>query len=141
MKTTIALVGLLAVLGFQETQAGDVFSLLRVSTPLVISGSAGFRAGDDALAMRPSLQVEAGIGGGRLAIGLDNTGKPGLGFGLKAAFLRTWLFPVEVDEDQMFLGIEGEISIKKLVFSLGGYRRTGDGEDDWLASAGLGFVF
>lgn len=119
--------------------AVEPFLVLRVSTPLVASGSAGLRFGENEY--HPSMQAEAGIGGGRIAVGFDSTGEGRFGFGFKAAVLRTWLEPIEVDEDQTFLGVEGEVSIRRFLLNLGGYRRVGDGADDWLLSAGLGFVF
>jgi hypothetical protein len=141
MKRKISGLGLMLCLLGQAAFAADGFTVLRVSTPLIVSGSAGLRFGDDASALRPTLQAEAGVGGGRIAIGFDNTGHSSLGFGLKAALLRTWFEPVEVDEEQNFLGLEAELSIKKLLLNAGGYRRIGDGDDDWLTSVGLGFVF
>jgi hypothetical protein len=124
-----------------SASAVEPFLVLRVSTPLVASGSAGLRFGADKNAMSPSMQAEAGLGGGRIAVGLDSTGRGRFGYGFKAAVLRTWLEPIEADEDQTFLGVEGEFSIRRFLMNLGGYRRVGDGEDDWLLSAGLGFVF
>ena len=137
--------GLAALLFFLPAlpgaQAADGFSVLRLSTPLIFSGSLGLRLGDDPESLRPTLQAEAGVGGGRVAIGFDHTGASTLGFGIKAALLRTWLEPIEVDKDQTFLGLEAEASIKRLIFNVGGYGRLGDGNDDWLVSTGLGFIF
>ena len=42
---------------------------------------------------------------------------------------------------QIFPGLEAELTIKKLLLNAGGYRRIGEGDDDWLTSVGLGFVF
>ena len=113
----------------------------RLSTPLVASAAWSLRFGDQEDGLRPVLQAEAGVGGGKLALGFDSTGDGAFGLGLKAAYLTTWFEPIEVEEDQDFLGLEGELSIKRLVLNLGGYKRIGDGEDDWLTSAGLGFIF
>ncbi len=120
-------------------RAVDDFLVLRVSTPFIFSASAGLRFGGETYA--PTLQGEVGVGGGKIAVGLDGTGHNKVGLGLKAAFLRTWIEPVDVEKDQSFLGVEGELSIYRLVANLGGYRRVGDGEDDWLLAAGLGFYF
>jgi len=49
--------------------------------------------------------------------------------------------PIDVDANQDFLGLEYEFSFKRLIANIGGYRRISDGDDDWLAAAGLGFVF
>ena len=124
------------------TWAVDPFTVLRVSMPLMVSGSAGIRLGDHAEGvMRPAMQVEAGVGGGRIAIGLDNTGEAGIGYGMKAAIMQTWLKPVEIKRDQTFLGLEGELSIRQLIVSVGGYRLISSGDDNWMASVGLGFFF
>jgi hypothetical protein len=120
--------------------AAETFMVLRVSTPLVASGSAGIRFGDPRDGLQTAIQAEAGVGGGKLALGFDGTGQGGFGYGIKAAFLRTWFEPIDVDEDQNFIGIEGEISIKRLILNLGGYGRVGDGDDDWMVSAGVGFI-
>ncbi len=138
MLVLIAIVGTLAV---QAANAADGFATLRVSSPLIASASAGLRLGQDPTEMRPTLQAEVGVGGGRLMLGLDNTGEGRFGLGLKASALRTWLEPINVDEDQTFLGLEGEVSLWKLVVSVGGYMRASDGDDDWLLTVGLGFVF
>ncbi len=140
MKTQAVFLTVLCVLVAATSGAAfDGFLQLRVSTPLLASGVAGLRFGEADRGFRPALQVEAGIGGGKVAVGLDSTGQDQIGFALKAAFLRTWLAPLQVEDDQSFLGLEGEMGIHRLIVSLGGYGRVSDGEDDWLVSAGIGF--
>lgn len=141
IEKALVLTGLFIALALPQARGANGFTLLRVSTPLVASASAGLRLGPSNGTMRPSMQVEAGIGGGRIAIGLDNTGEARFGYGFKAALLQTWLAPIRVDEDQTFLGLEGELSIQKLILGIGGYRRVSEGDDDWLGSASLGFLF
>jgi len=136
-KTVLLMIGLLAG---PTVYAVESFVVLRVSTPLIASASAGLRFGATDR-FSPTIQAEAGIGGGKIAVGLDNTGRGRFGYALKAACLRTWIEPLEVEDDQTFLGLEGEISIARLVLNLGGYRRVGEGDDDWLLSAGIGFLF
>lgn len=131
----------MALSGITVAQAAEPFVVLRVSTPLVASAAAGLRFGHGQDALHPVIQAEVGIGGGKIALGLDSTGIGDFGYGLKAAIIRTWIEPLEVDDNQTFLGLEGEISIYQLIFNIGGYRRVGDGDDDWLLSAGLGFFF
>lgn len=138
-KLLLGLVLLLPCATF--SRAMDSVLLGRLSTPLVASAAWSLRFGDKEDGLRPVLQAEAGVGGGKLALGFDSTGDGTFGLGLKAAYLTTWFEPIEVDEDQDFLGLEGELSIKRLVLNLGGYKRIGDGEDDWLTSAGIGFIF
>ncbi len=121
--------------------AADGFVGLRLSSPLIASGTAGVKFGEADGGMRPVIQAEAGVGGGKLAVGLDGTGQGSFGLGIKAAMLRTWFEPIDVDEDQTFLGVELEASIQRLLLSLGGYRRISDGDDDWIASTGIGFLF
>jgi hypothetical protein len=120
--------------------AAETFMVLRASTPLVASGSVGIRFGDPKDGLQTAIQAEGGVGGGKLALGFDGTGQGGFGYGIKAAYLRTWFEPISVDEDQDFIGLETEISIKRLILNLGGYGRVGDGDDDWLVSAGVGFI-
>lgn len=141
MKKLLLAIGLLTGLAIQNSAAANGFTVLRVSTPLIASAAAGLKLGAPDGDMRPSMQAEAGIGGGRIALGLDNTGEANFGYAFKAAILRTWIEPLSVDEDQTFLGVELELSIKKFVISAGGYHRVGEGDDDWLGSAGLGLIF
>lgn len=115
--------------------------VLRVSTPMMLSAGAGFKFGEPTGALRPGIMAEAGIGGGKISVGLDNLGEGGFGYGIKGSFLQTWLEPIDVDEDVSYLGVDGELSINRLILSLGGYRRVSSGDDDWIVSAGLGFSF
>lgn len=140
-KQYIKRIGLLALLVMPTLGTAEHFTVLRVSTPLIASGGVGMRLGRDVEGMQPSIQAEAGIGGGRVAVGLDSTGRSKVGLGLKAAIMRTWIEPIGVDENQNFLGLEAELSLRQLLFSAGGYRRIGDGDDDWAGSLGLGFIF
>ena len=119
----------------------ESFSLLRVSTPLVVSGAAGLRTGHADGTMRPTIQGELGVGGGRILVGLDQTGQGRFGHAIKGSILRTWLEPLSVDAGQTFLGLEGEVSLGQLLLNAGGYRRVSEGNDGWLLSAGIGFIF
>lgn len=122
-------------------QAIEPMLTLRVSTPLIASAAAGLRFGDAKETWAPTIAGEAGIGGGKIAVGLDSLGEGKLGYGLKAAFLRSWIEPATIDEDQSFLGLEGELSIQRMVLNLGGYRRISSGDDNWAVSGGIGFIF
>lgn len=119
----------------------DGFGKLRVSTPLILSGATGYRFGRDHSVARPVVELEAGVGGGKVAVGLDRIGGHDLGYAVRGVLLRTWIEPIGVDENQSFLGVEGEISIKRLLFHAGGYRRISSGDDNWLAGAGVGVLF
>lgn len=138
MKKTALLI-LMAVVAPAFSRAMDPSLVLRVSTPLIFSLEGNLRFGEGE-GYHPLISGEAGIGGGKVAAGLASAGDT-FGLALKAAFLQTWGEPVDVDEDQSFLGLEGEWSIKRMVLSVGGYRRVSSGDDDWLGSAGIGFIF
>lgn len=114
---------------------------VRVSTPLMVSAGLLLRTGVADGSLRPTFSAEAGIGGGKLSVGMDNIGDAMFGYGIKASLLRTWLEPVDVDEDVSYMGVDVEASIQRLIFSLGGYRRISSGDDDWIANIGLGFRF
>lgn len=122
-------------------QAANTFFTLRASKPLIASAGGGLRLGSEDGSLRPTVQGEAGIGGGRISLGLDNTGEGAYGYGVKTSILRTWIESLDVNEDQTFLGVDVELSLKQLVFSLGGYRRISSGNDNWMVSAGIGFIF
>jgi len=113
--------------------------VLRASTPFILSVSGGLKFGEGE-GFHPLIEAEAGVGGGKVAAGIQSSGG-NMNFGLKGAFLRTWLEPVSVDEDMDFLGMEGDLIIDRLILSVGGYRRVSSGDDDWLGSAGVGFKF
>jgi len=114
-------------------------SVLRISTPLILSAAGGLKFGEGA-GYHPLLEGELGVGGGKAAVGLHSSGDT-VDLAIKAAFLRTWIEPVGVDEDISFMGFEGELGINRLVLTVGGYRRVSSGDDDWLGSAGIGFKF
>lgn len=139
MRIRIAIASL--VITTASTKAVEPMLTLRVSTPLIASVAGGLRFGDGGEELAPAIEAEAGIGGGKFAVGMNSLGNGKTGYGIKAAFLRSWIEPANIDEDQSFLGVEGELSIQRLVLNLGGYRRITSGDDDWLVSAGLGFLF
>lgn len=133
-------VGLAAAVlaGALPAAAGDGFVALRVSSPLMVSASAGMRLGaDDPARLEPAAEVEAGIGGGRILVGIDHLGA-GFGLGLKAVFLRTWLEPVGVDEDQSYIGVVGQMGFDRLFGELGLYGRIEGDDDSTLVSFALG---
>ena len=139
MKCMIILIGMFLC---GSTAFGlDHYYLLRVSTPQLVSSGAGIRMGQRSGQLRPTLQGDLGVGGGRILVGLDNTGESRFGHGLKAAILRSWLEPLSIDAGQTFMGLETEWSVRRLVVHAGGYRRISSGDDNWIFSTGLGFVF
>lgn len=132
----MAVAGLCAAV---HAEAANGYWGLRLGTPLGISASAGLRLGDaGSKAFHPSVEVEAGTGGGRIMLGLDNLGD-GFGAGLKAGLLRSWFEPIDLDEDQTYLGLVGQIGYDRLFMELSGYRRIEGDDSDWLSTIGFGF--
>jgi hypothetical protein len=101
-----------------------------------------------------ALQVEPGLAGGQIAAGYAVVAggtnhrdrfisKVYLAYGVKAALLRTWKGSTVDPESQTLLGVEGEVSVINVNFSLGVFRHAGSGEPDhdWLVSGGIGWGF
>lgn len=135
---------------------------LRVSYPQRVSGSIGA-----ILSRQPPqectttcelrgllFQAEPGFGGGQMSagyaviVGGKNQQERFLSqvymaYGIKAALLRTWHGSSLDPEDQSLLGVEGAVSIVNLNFSLGAFRHVGSGDPDdaWLVSGGVGWGF
>ncbi len=131
---------LFLIISSSSAWATDFFAGMRVSSPLVLSGSVGIRGGSygDGL-YQPSVELEAGIGGGRILAGLDNLGD-GFGAGVKAVYMRTWGEPIDVDEDQQYIGALLLLGYDRFTAELGGYRLVeGDEDDEWLSTFGIGF--
>jgi len=132
-----------AMIAASIPQAADAEIQLtgQVSTPLVVSGGLALRTGASESGYHTSLEAEAGLGGGRIGLAVDSLGK-GFGIGLRTSVLRTWIEPIDVDEDLTYLGIDLLAGYERLVGHVGGYRKVdGDSDDDWLFSAGLGWRF
>lgn len=111
---------------------------------MLVSGSGGFYLGGPTdpgvTELRPVIEGELGLGGGKILAGMDTVGN-GFGYGIKGAIMRTWFESIGVDEDNTYLGIELEGSYDRMILGLGGYRRVeGDG-DSWATSISLGFRF
>jgi hypothetical protein len=122
--------------------SAETFTGLTLSQPLLLSGNAGVRFGDPMGAgMKPVLEGEAGVGGGRLMLGLESFGQ-GFGGGIKASMLRTWLEPIGgLDTDQTYLGVELQGGYSQLILGLGGYRLIDGDDSDWTGTVSLGFRF
>ncbi len=120
----------------------ETFLALKVSSPLMVSASGGYyftgpgEPGSPEL--RPLVEAELGIGGGKILVGMDTLGD-GFGYGLKGGILRTWFEPVGADRDNTYFGFELEGGYDRVILALGGYRRIeGDG-DGWLGTVSIGF--
>lgn len=100
------------------------------------------------------LQAEPGLAGGQLSAGYavvngETAGerpflkKVYLAYGVKAAVLRTWGDSDLSPADQTLLGIEGDLSVIQLNFSLGVFRPvfTSGADDPWIITGGVGWGF
>lgn len=99
------------------------------------------------------LQAEPGLAGGQLSAGWAKLvgGKAHrerflsqvyVGYGFKAALLRTWGDANLSPPDQTFLGVESAVTIININFSLAGFRHVGSGAgDDWRIAGGIGWGF
>jgi hypothetical protein len=100
------------------------------------------------------VQAEPGLSGGELSAGYAVVmGEKGrnehflsrvyMGYGIKAALLRTWNDADLTPSDQTLLGIEGEFAVIHVNFSLGLFRHVGSGEvrDPWVVAGGVGWGF
>lgn len=138
---SLALVLFIAALAPFTAARGETFVGVNLSSPLILSGNAGLYLSDKvevgSIPLRPVLEGEVGIGGGKVMIGMDSIGD-GLGFGIKASVLRTWFEPIGADRNVTYMGVELQGSLSSFVLSLGGYRRVeGDG-DGWLGAVSIG---
>lgn len=139
MKKITLFLFLFTGFSFISLARAEAIKGLHLSSPLIVSGSWGWTFGGDT-GPRNSLELEAGLGGGKILLGRDSMG-PGLGYGLKASLMRTWFIPVNVDEDQLYLGVELQIGNGSFLANLGGYRLIEGNDEDWLATFGLGLRF
>ena len=139
MKTIQGL--LLAVaLGAGSAQAFESTMAFRVSTPLVVSATPGLHFGKFG-EFQPTLQADLGLGGGKLLVGADSLGD-GMGWGVKAGLMRTWLTPIITEKDQTYLGGELEFGFRHIVASVGVYARIeGNQGGNTTLTAGLGWLF
>ncbi|HOW98536.1 MAG TPA: hypothetical protein P5567_06020 [Kiritimatiellia bacterium] len=120
--------------------AAESMLALKVSSPLMVSGAAGLRFPSAGRTWSPSIQAEAGVGGGKILVGGDTFGA-GFGLGVKAVLLRTWLEPVEVEPDTTYLGAEFEAGFRQLFAAAGAYARVGgEDNDDLLLGISLGWM-
>ncbi len=136
---------------------------LRLSYPQRVSGSIGAILSRQPVGQECTtscelrgllFQAEPGFAGGQMSagyaviIGGRNQNERFLSqvymaYGIKAALLRTWHGSSLDPEDQSLLGVEGAFSIVNLNFSLGAFRHVGSGDPDdlWLVSGGVGWGF
>ena len=101
-----------------------------------------------------SIQGAAGPGAGELAIGyaslVGETGRGDwllrhvyMGWGVRAAMVRTWGSSTLDPEGATFAGVEGAFTIAQVGITLGFFRRFESipGESDWKVFGGMGWGF
>jgi hypothetical protein len=126
---------------------------VRASTPQIVSASGGLLIGEIDPAEPPAdgtthlphgllLQVEPGLGGGKLSVGYAKGLLPYAGFGLKLSALRTWGNPLWAEPHATYLGVEADASFF-IKLSLGLMKRVGGNREsrDVLVTAGVGLAF
>ena len=77
-----------------------------------------------------AVTVEPGLGGGLVGVGHTTTGGIGMTWRGQAAVLRTWGDPWLVGPDQTYVGGDVRMMIAWFGFSVGGFVRVPEGEND-----------
>jgi hypothetical protein len=157
--------GLLALLllaaslgGALPAQAGAMWSWgARLSSPQLVSVSGGVLIGPvDAPAPPPDappaeaermhiprglfLQIEPGVGGGRVGLGFAKGLPPVAAAGIQAFYLRTWGQPLWNEKGRSYVGVQVDATLF-LKLSLGVMRRVDSGEADTAVTGGIGIGF
>ena len=140
-----------------RAEAGAEFTWgARFSTPQLFSASAGFLIGPlDAPPRAPDapppdrmylprgllVQVEPGVGGGKLGVGFAK-GLPNVAAGgVKAFYLRTWGQPLWGTKNRSYAGAEADLTPFMLKLSIGVMRSIDDGPRDTAVTGGIGIGF
>ena len=90
------------------------------------------------------VQLEPGIGGGKVNIGLGFNWHYTIGFAVKASILKTWGSPMgEIKPKQTYVGGEFEMMWKGVNLSLGllGHSEGDNPKRDVILTAGIGIGF
>ena len=112
---------------------------VKLTTPQIVSFSVSYYPYHAWL-----VQVEPGLGGGKLNIGLGGNYEYTIGAALKMSILQTWLIPMGgVDKNQTYVGGEFEWMFKGVNFNIGLFGHTAgtNPQRDMIFSAGLGIGF
>src|SRR5262245_43367181 len=101
-----------------------------------------------------TLQVSAGLGGGELALGYGSlVGESGrgdwllrrvfMGYGVRAAAVRTWGESTLDPHGATFVGVEAGLVVAQFGLRIGVFRRTElvAGDEDWRIFGGAGWGF
>jgi hypothetical protein len=115
---------------------------------------ANFECETNCLFHGATIQAAAGLGGGEIAIGygslIGETGRGTwllrrvfVGYGVRAAVVRTWGISTLDPEGATFAGIEGAMSVAQFGMKLGLFRRLEPvaGQNDWRIFGGAGWGF
>jgi hypothetical protein len=86
------------------------------------------------------LQVEPGVGGGKVALGFAKGLPPVAAGGLKAFYLRTWGQPLWVEKNRSYVGVELDATLF-MKLSIGVMRSIDDGPADTAITGGIGVGF
>jgi hypothetical protein len=137
-------------------QAGSMWTWGgRLSSPQLLSVSGGLLIGPVDAPPRPAdapppkrmhmpsgllLQVEPGIGGGKVGLGFAKGLPPVAAGGLQAFYLRTWGQPLWNEKGRDYVGLELDATLFAKL-SIGVMRRVDAGQHDTKITGGLGFGF
>ena len=152
----IALVLGLTLVLCPSAQAGALWTWgARLGSPQLLSLSGGVLVGqvdapepgkDAAAPARmhvPSglfLQVEPGVGGGKVALGFAKGLPPVAAGGLKAFYLRTWGQPLWCEKNRSYVGVELDATLF-MKLSIGVMRSVDQGPADTAVTGGIGLGF
>ena len=100
------------------------------------------------------IQAEPGLAGGQISVGWaslvgDRKRRQHfltdvyVGYGVRATLLRTWGDANVTPANQTFAGLEADLTITRVNFSLGVMHRVSSGpsERDWIVTGGMGWGF
>lgn len=86
------------------------------------------------------LQVEPGVGGGKVGLGFVKGLPPVAAAGVQAFFLRTWGHPLWNEKGRSYAGLELDATLF-MKLSLGVMRRVDGGQHETKVTGGIGFGF
>lgn len=130
---------LVAVVPGMAGKQGTVAMGAKLTTPQIVSVSASFYPYHAWL-----VQVEPGLGGGKLNVGLGGNYRYTIGAAIKMSLLQTWLVPMGgVVKNQTYIGGEFEWMFKGVNFCIGLYGHIAgtNPQRDMIFSAGIGIGF
>jgi hypothetical protein len=140
--------GLLAAFWGYPTKATVSFGVIAAQLPVA------YECKTPCLFHGLTFQGAAGLGGGELALGYGSLiGETGggewllrrvfVGYGVRAAILRSWGLSTLEPDGAAFAGVEGAMSIAQFGMRLGLFREIGSGagQGEWRVFGGAGWGF